>query len=45
MTKFLNAIIDDVVLRRSPTGPASGRPEDRLRDRLEGRNADDAEPK
>jgi hypothetical protein len=33
------ALVKLLILRRPPTGPASGRPEDRLRGRLEGRTA------
>jgi len=33
----LMALRKDLILRRLPTGPAYGRPEDRLRSRLEGR--------
>jgi len=31
------ALEKNLILRSPPTGPASGRPEDRLRGRLEGR--------
>src|SRR6266850_7111646 len=34
---LLMALRNVLILRRPPTGPASGRPEDRLRGRLEGR--------
>jgi len=33
------ALRNFLILRRPPTGPAFGRPEDRLRGRLEGRTA------
>jgi len=36
---LLMALRNVLILRRLPTGPALGRPEDRLRGRLEGRTA------